>query len=432
MDLHCLTPDAIDALMEPHRVVIEQRLRTAPPGIGVAPLLAPPPDARSIYGTPYENHLETGHFTLNWAGGLDYADGAERAGAALEAGWDVLVTTAGWTPPVGSDRYYIWVFLVDDLGGTGLTTEYFTDEFPDGYPVIYLNGYWARDAPFWSSLAVHELHHALQFARRDWAGGVDDEAWYWEASANWASVLVEPDSVAFDYTVPWYGDQAALPYGSMAGSHQYGMFVLNGWLDTVGVGPATMQAVWAAASSRPEDDWKSLLVDATGLEAGALWSGFAAAFGNDTYSRGEWWPDPTSQIVASDVEYTDSAAELGTVYYWVAQNMEIDVRMQSGQGITVTFPGMTGDAPWFVPAGTTVAVTTTEGTHANWVLEAHAVGFEEEDSGSDSGAVEAEGPEARVCGCAAVLPGAWAWVPVATGFWAQARRRRHTGRPHAQ
>ncbi len=430
MDLHCLTPDALDALITPDEVVIDERLRTAPPGIGVRPAGAPPPDARSIYGTPYENHLETEHFTLNWVGGLDYAEGAATAGVALERAWGVLVEQAGWTPPVGSDRYYIWVFLVDDLGGTGFTTEYVTEEFPEGYPVVYLDGYWAVDAPFWSSLAAHEFHHALQFAVRDWAGAGDEESWYWEASANWASVLVEPESAAFDYLVPAYGDQAGLAYSSMAGSHQYGIFVLNGWLDTVGVGPATMQAVWAEASSRPDDDWKSLLVDTTGLEASALWSEFAAAFGNDTYSRGAWWPDPSGRRLAGDVEYRDSAAELGTVYYHAVQDIQIEVRAEGDDELTVSFPGMEGDAPWLVPAGTTVAVTTTGGAAASWVLEGHAVAGVGEDSVSADTAADATSPVG--CGCASVPAPGWAWVPAAAGLWAQARRRRHAGRPHAQ
>ncbi|MSQ02511.1 MAG: hypothetical protein EXR71_11585 [Myxococcales bacterium] len=427
MEFTCLTPYALDALMHPEAVVIEERLRTAPPGVGVRPGVAAPPDARSIYGTPYQNHLETEHFTLNWAGGLDYADGAARAGAALEAGWDALVTTAGWTPSVGSDRYYIWVFLVDDLGGTGLTTEYVTEEFPEGYPVIYLDGYWAADAPFWSSLAVHEFHHALQFALRDWAAGNDDESWYWEASANWASVLVEPESAAFDYAVPWYGDQAELGYSSTAGSHQYGLFVLNGWLDTVGGGPGTMQAVWTAGSSRQDDDWKALLVDTSGLEAGPLWSEFAAAFGNDTYSRGEFWPDPEARRLAADVDYNDSAAELGTVYYHAVQDVRLEVRADAGDEVTVSFPGMEGDAPWLVPAGTTVAVTTTGGAQASWVLQAHSVRGATADTGVEGSVLGRAG-----CACATGRGARWAWVPVAAGLWAQARRGRRAGRPHAQ
>lgn len=222
----CLTPDAIEAQLAPGSAISEPRLVQAPAGVGVRPDHSPPPTERAIYGVPYENHLETEHFTLNWAAGVADPEIAARTGASLEAAWSTLVADQGWTPPVSSDQYYLWVLLVDDLGSTGFTAEYFTDEYPEGYPVVFLDTAWASDAPFWSTLVTHEFHHAAQFAVRQPAGGTE-ETWFWEASASWASLLVEPDSTALDYTVPWYAEQPDLSYDSGVGWHPYGMMVFN-------------------------------------------------------------------------------------------------------------------------------------------------------------------------------------------------------------
>ena len=44
--------------------------------------------------------------------------------------------------------------------------------------------------------------------RETWAP--TGESWMWEATAGWASWLVEPDTRAIDYTIEWYADDAHL------------------------------------------------------------------------------------------------------------------------------------------------------------------------------------------------------------------------------
>lgn len=444
MDFVCLTPDALDAVAHPDRPVLEERLRVAPPGFGVPSAHPGPPAEREIYGTPYARHFETTHFTINWDEGKNFSAAAARAGEALEAAWTYFVDEKGWTPPVSSDQYYIWVLLVDDLSGTGLTTEYFTDIYPDGYPVIYLNASWAPDEPFWSSLAIHEFHHTLQYALRDYDGSGPVETWYWEASATWSAALVEPESAALDYIVPWYGDQAALAYSSDVGSHQYGMFVFNAWLDTDGVGPETMKATWDLGAERQDALWPALLADASGQDAGALWSGFAGAFGNDAYSRGPIWQDPALVEIAPGSVEAGSAAELGTVYYRATAAAAVDVEVTGADcEITPSFPGI-GDAPHLVDAGTTLAVTVTAGTTCTWTLRADEPVVDTGtpgdtgdtagpvDSGDPADTADTGGDAPAACGCSAGGAPAWAWVGVAAWIGAQARRRRSEPRPHAR
>lgn len=445
MDFVCLTPDALDAVAHPERPVIEERLRRAPPGLGVPALHPGPPAEREIYGTPYARHLETEHFTINWEEGQNFSDAAARAAEALEAAWTYFVDEKGWTPPVSSDRYYLWVLLVDDLGGTGLTTEYFTDEYADGYPVIYLNASWAPDAPFWESLAIHEFHHTLQYALRAYDGSGPVETWYWEASATWASSLVVPDTAALDYIVPWYGDQTSLVYSSDVGSHQYGMYVFNAWLDTEGVGPESMKATWDLSPGREADTWRTLLEEGTGQEAGALWAGFAGAFGNDTYGRGATWQDPVVVSIAPGDEEVGSAAELGTVYYRAGEPVVVAVEV-TGTDCDVTLSTGSGvGQPQALAAGATLAVTVTTGTTCTWTLTAAEVPEDTggSDTAQDSGGLDREpdgdgGQDTGVdldgvaCGCASAGGPGVAWAVLVAGLGAQARRRRAGAAPHAR
>lgn len=427
MNFVCLTPEALEALRDPQAEVSEHRLREAPSGVGVRPEVAPPPDAKAVYGGTYANHFETANFTINWEDGQATPAEAARAAEALEASWTYFVDEQGWAPPVSSDRYYVWVILVNDLGATGFTTEYYTSEYPQGYPVIYLNSTWAYDEAFWRSLAVHEFHHGLQYAARELGSG-SEESWYWEASASWASLLVEPDSAALDYTVPWYSDQSTLSYDSATGSHAYGMMVFNAWLDLAGVGAGTMQRIWAEGGAQPGASWRGIIEDATGRSAGDLWASFASDFGNDTYGRTATWADPPITELTAGESVHGSADELGSAYYAADTDVWIDPHWVAGEGsLDVRFPGQAGAAPWLVPAGTVVAVTTTEGPLSVWSIVVRDGPFGDTGSDVDTGdtgdfgdssapdGVHPSDADSPSCGCAVPSPARWPAGAV-TGF----------------
>jgi hypothetical protein len=265
-----LTPAALSAGGAPHAA-----LPALPPGIGVAPAGGPPrpPLDRTHYGTPYEDHLDTAHFTINWAPGAATRAQAEAAGEALERAWEAYAA-AGWPAPVSSDTYFLWVLLDPELGGTGLTAEYYTDEYPQGYPVIWLNPLWAEDAPFFSSLASHELHHAVQFAMREtWAP--TGESWMWEATAGWASWQAEPDTRAIDYTIAWYADDAHLAAETMNSGHEYVMAAFTQHLELTQGGPDAVRALWEAGATDlvfltgdSHSFWANQLADGEGRPAG--------------------------------------------------------------------------------------------------------------------------------------------------------------------
>lgn len=294
----CLTPQVLDALAgrapTPHPYAL-----VAPPGPGEGHTPGPP-GGRQIYGTPYDSHLETEHFTINWWAEGVTQEMAESAGQALETAW-ASFEAEGWTPPVSSDRYYLWVLLDPSLGGTtGYTSEYFSDEFPDGYPIIWLNPDWAGYPEFWASLAAHELMHAFQYAVRDYGGAGEVETWYWEASATWGSELADPEVDGHQYTSDWYATTADLTYSSTTNSRQYGLFVFNAWLDREGIGPTTMRQAWDLSADRPGEAWDAILAEATGVDATELWTRFAGAYANEALEESALFTAYPSQGTLED------------------------------------------------------------------------------------------------------------------------------------
>ena len=276
---------------------------------------------KSIYGRHYEHYVETTNFTIDWSDADIDSDVADAAGEALEGAWTAFLREQDWTPPVSSDTYKIWVVLDPDLGMTGYTTEYYTDDFPEGYPVIYLDPSWASQPAFFGALAAHEFMHTLQYALRDWDGTDASEAWYWEASANWASELADPDRDGYQYASEWYADQADLSYDSMTGYHQYGIFVFNAWLEQVQTGAGGMKAVWDL-SAVDDSNWRTLLEESTGADATDLWGGFTGAYANGQLAESDLYTAVTTEGALQDGVSGD-LPELGTHYYRVRADARV-------------------------------------------------------------------------------------------------------------
>ncbi len=424
----CLTPE----IVEPTGLAHDERFHAAPPGLGL-----PGPRTRAgkqVYGNNYENHLETENFTIQWSDGDGTQEEAEMAAEGLEAAWTYFVEQEGWDPPVSSDEYYLWVLLVTDLGGTGFTTEYTTSLYPEGYPVIYLDTTYATDWNWWRALAEHEFNHALQYRQREYTGQAG-ESWYWEASAMWGATLVEPESDSSDYVVGWYVNQSELSFDSTEGYHHYGIFPLNGWLDTLGPGPGTMQAAWEASAGLPGQPWDVVLEDATGLDRTGIWAGFTGAFGNELYSRGESWPDVEKNTLEEGAQ--GEADELGTVYYRLRGGEAVEVSADVSEG-DVVLSGVAGSGDTLTVApGEILAVTATGERGAAWTLRVASPEGDTGDTGdtgepdtaepSDSGdrpggRKESPGEEPTACGCDAT--GGGPILAVMAGLAATRRRRR--------
>ena len=321
-DGHCGTADALAAL-QGHAAAQHVGMLEAPDRL-FAPDVPPPGADKVVYGGHYEFFIDTPNFTVNWWDARISTDAGQRAAAALEEAWTAFIEQQGWTPPVSSDTYLLWVLLDPSLGGTtGYTTEYVTDDFPDGYPVIYMNPDWAHSEAFWSSLAAHEFMHAIQYAMRDWSqGGSTAQSWYWEASATHASELANPTWDGHQYTSAWYAEQPAEAVDSYAGGHQYGMFVLNTWLDEQAEG--TMHDVWRTGVSRPADTWDVLIADTTALPLSSIWAGFTGAYGNNELAESDLFVDVITQGDLTDGA-TGALGYLGSDYYTVPTDVHITI-----------------------------------------------------------------------------------------------------------
>lgn len=407
----CLTPQVLDALAgrapapHPHALL-------APAGVGQRPLQSPPA-GRQIYGTPYDNHLETAHFTINWWSEGVTREMAESAGAALETAW-ASFEAEGWTLPVSSDDYYLWVLLDPSLGGTtGYTTEYFTDDYPDGYPLIWLNPDWAGYSEFWAALASHELMHAFQYAVRDYSGAGEVETWYWEASATWGSELADPSVDGHQYTSDWYATTADRSYSSTENSRQYGLFAFNAWLDREGIGPATMRETWQLSAERAGEPWDSILSQATGVEATELWARFTGAYANGGLEESALYSAYPSQGTLID-GIGGTLPYLGS-HAWVAP--QAGAWRVEGEALLATNSDW-GEAVE-VQAGDHLAVIGIGASDSPYRLlldEQGDSGTPTDDGGSDSPAVEVP----LACGCGATPTGAGLLLP----FLILLRRRR--------
>lgn len=279
-----------------------------------APAPAPAP-AKSVYGSPYANHIETENFTVNWWDDAVSREHAELAAAALETAWTSFIEEQGWPEPVSSDTYYLWVLLDRGLGSTtGYTTEYFTEEYPQGYPVIYLNPDQFWNESFWQALSAHEFMHTVQYGMREWDAGGTEESWYWEASANHASELADPSWDGHQYTAAWYTLQPQLRYDSYDGYHQYGIFVLNAWLEEQGEG--LMRRTWEEGVGREDTTWDLLLAEASGMGVDELWAGFSAAVANEELPESALY-EPMAVWGDAEVGATGSLAYLGS-HAWEA------------------------------------------------------------------------------------------------------------------
>ena len=341
----CLTPEVLAALNgaapapHPHALLAPDHLDGRP---------RPSATSKPVYGGNYEFHVDTANFTINWWDDSIPESTAVAAGEALETAWHSFLVEQGWPAPVSSDRYLIWVLLDPSLGAaTGYTTEYFTDDYPDGYPVIYLNPAWVDPPEFWSALSAHEFMHTIQFAMRDWQGTeTGEQSWYWEASATHSSELADPDWDGHQYCSEWYAAQPGLRYDSAEGSHQYGMFVFNAWLEEDATGPGGMKAVWEEGTDRPQDTWDTLISASTGWSVADLWGGFTGAYANESLSESDLYTAVATEGTAEDGAQ-GTLPYLGTACLTVARDLRLsvdgDAVLSGPEGPAATVSARAGD-----------------------------------------------------------------------------------------
>ena len=297
--IDCRTPDALRGAVQVHV-----------PQVAAATSRE---NGKALHFQPLAGRLDTKNFSIQWDG--DAADTAMAgvAGEALEASWQALIVEQQWPLPVSTDEYLLPVYIDPSLEDTGLTIEWEVPGFSQGVPIIYLHPDSAANESFFRALAGHELHHAIQYAMRGQYSPENEEAWYWEASAEWASELAQPDLNIYAWSSPYYSLRPWLRFDSFEEYHQYGMFVLNAYLEEHVTGPGGMRAVWAISTDRPDVGWDELLEESTGLTVEALWGGFVAAMAQEDLRESALYEEVVSERLADGDE--GRVALLGTDYF---------------------------------------------------------------------------------------------------------------------
>ena len=198
----------------------------------------------------YTEEQETEHFRVAWDPANTVLDEATLAvfTDALEYSWSTEIDTLGWQAPDQTDSCPITVLLADlsDAdSGTGGWTDVETD---GGVPFIILNTDWATDGDEWiQTLIAHEFNHASQFSYDVfWA---EDDWWYWESTAEWATDSVYDDANTYTWSLWEYLDNPWKSLDSFVGVSQYGHLVFNTYLEDT-YGSDTPRQIWDQATSR--------------------------------------------------------------------------------------------------------------------------------------------------------------------------------------
>ncbi len=270
---------------------------------------------KGLLFAPLDGRLDTKNFTIQWQPDVGDTEMAGVAGEALEASWQALIVERGWVQPVSADAYLLPVFIDASIVATGLTAEYPVDDYPEGVPIIYLHPDSAANPQFFRALAGHELHHAIQYRMRGVYSAQDGESWYWEASAEWASELAQPELDAYAWSAPYYSLAPGLRFDSVEQSHQYGMFLLNAYLEEHVTGAGGMRAVWERSEDRADATWDTLLEESTGLSVDALWGGFVAAMAGEDLREASIYEPVVSETLVDGVQ--GRIALLGADYFRV-------------------------------------------------------------------------------------------------------------------
>lgn len=426
--MHCLTPLVLLALQ--HQVEpADPHMLVAPPELDGRPRSSFAGE-KVIYGTSYEHHLESANFTVQWSGDDATETYAQGVLDALEEGWSALVDDQGWPGPVSSDRYLLWVILDPTLSGSGFTTTYSTDAYPDGYPVSYVTPYYAdADYPGFSrSVAVHEFSHMIQYGVRDWRSS-SNESWYWEASAEWMADQGVPDLDTYALSTYWYATNTAVAYNSTDTYHQYGMLVLPRYLEDT-QGPEVVRTSWLENDGR---EWGDAIAAAAGVEVDAIIPEMAGAYAAGAMTESELFYPPT--YAPSEGE-DDASEPLGTLY--------VQVNTPAGERFVVEGPAAVryaADGAWGTDqpgAQFTAAITRTDASGTiTWGFQAESAdsGAGDDTGGDDDSAGDTAaqvgddtgGAKAGACGCAATS-GAAGGALVGIAAIAATRRRKAASR----
>lgn len=245
----------------------------------------PPPsgaDERDVYGVPQAERSE--HFVLRYGlGQPSDAEARARLLRAFEDAWTVQIEQLGHSVPVGSPGTLFNVYLGDSGDGAppsyGAAGYYSVDD--EGWPMIVVSVDSLFSPEYADVTAAHEFYHAVQGAtgRFDYDVG-GPSAWFWEASATWASAMVYPDndlyaSFLFGYALLPHKSLSFFRYpstGAVEEYYQYGAFIWPLFVSQTTGEPQILVEVWEYPHGRsdPLAAMRDRLA-ARGLDLDTLW-----------------------------------------------------------------------------------------------------------------------------------------------------------------
>ena len=277
------------------------------------------------------NVYETDNFVFRWGsgGGVTTAE-VERLAEAFEDSWLEQVDLQGHPVPYGADDFLFNVYIGGSGGGTpsdGGAAGYFSSD-PEGWPMVVVGASTLDDPDYADITAAHEFYHAIQGAtgRYSYSG---DSAWFWEASATWASATVYPAN--FNYAAFLFS-YAYLPHyavnffdyptrGELPEYYQYGAFIVPFHLAEITADRALIRDVWTARS--PAADPLSMLQELMaerGLSFDAAFLDHAARMATYDYPDGdayaryvdayERYYEESSNTVAAEVDPGGTGGQL--------------------------------------------------------------------------------------------------------------------------
>jgi hypothetical protein len=373
----------------------------------------PPPSAdKVVVGDRLANSLDTDNFTIQWSDPSTPELAATIAAEALEVAWATLVEDEQWGEPTSGDSAKIWVILDPTLPGTGLTTGIPTDGHPEGVPIIYLNPTYVEQPDFFRSLAVHEFGHALQFRVRTWYGAEESEPWFWEATSEWMTEVVDPGWDQYAWSSGWYAAAPEQPFDSMEEYHQYGMMLLNAYMDEYRGGSQTVWDIWLENHGH---SWLWEIEYILGEQPIDTWADFVGAYASGQLQDSAVYEVPVPAGLAGEIP-----GELGSAYVNLGV-VEGAVQLSGGMGTMVR------DGTWFtfetranIPQGTgDVVVVVTNPDVEPLIYEITVVNVPDDGDGEpldivgDPESVEREAGSSehpKGCSCASRSGGGPTWV----------------------
>ena len=278
--------------------------------------------SRDAYGVTANERL-TDNFAIRWGddGRVSSAE-IDRLADAFEASWLEEILVQGHPVPTGADDYRFNIYIGDSGGGTPAgygAAGYFTSD-RDGWPMVVVAAETLDNPDYADITAAHEFYHAIQggTGRYEYAG---DSAWFWEASATWASATVYPSNL--NYATFMFG-YAFLPHypvnffeypdsWDVEDYYQYGAFIVPLHLSEVTADRELIREVWTDRG--PERDPLTMLqrlLDERGLSFDDAFLDHAARMATFDYPQGSGYERVADGYAAYFTESENMvAAEVG-------------------------------------------------------------------------------------------------------------------------